>query len=164
VPFELQRIIGLPEATMQTVHESINFVAALRPDDFGAHPLMVLPGTELWRNAEALGLDFHPDPPYFLRSTPTMSSAEVARGRLMGPAVRMLWEVQTVRLLSRERGQSFAQIVEAWLDWRAGAGAAQAAQPMAAQVAAFIAAHCAAHHIPPAFYVTAGRLELGASS
>ena len=39
--------------------------------------LLVLPGTELWKKAEAMGIKFDPDPPYRIRSHPSMDEATI---------------------------------------------------------------------------------------
>ncbi len=41
---------------------------------------MVLPGTELWRKAEVIGLEYEPTPPYYVRSHPTMTREDIAFG------------------------------------------------------------------------------------
>ena len=63
---------------------------------------------------------------------------------------------RTMRLLARERGVSFADLVDEWLEWRGG-------RPIEADNAAvreFIAHVCADRNIPAAFYERFGRVEL----
>lgn len=163
LPFEVQLIVGLPGDTLASFRESINFAAALTPEYLAAFSLMVLPGTELWRQAATLGLDFDPSPPYFIRATPSMPAAAIARGRAMAPAVRLLWNSRTMRLLSREPGMTFADLVEAWVDWTEGEGAALGQRSDEARLHAFVAAHCERRQIPPAFYLSVAQLEFGAS-
>src|SRR5262249_10464429 len=78
--FELQLIYGLPGETVATFNRSLNFTARLEPYSLAVFPLMVLPGTELWRKADALELEFDDDPPYHVRSHPSMTAEEMAYG------------------------------------------------------------------------------------
>ena len=78
--FELQLIYGLPGETPESFRASLEFAISLDPPKLAVFPLMVLPGTELWRKAEALGIDFEPTPPYYVRSHATMTRADIDRG------------------------------------------------------------------------------------
>ena len=61
--FELQLIYGLPFETPETFRRSLDFAAKLEPAELSVFMLLVLPGTELWKKAEAMGIKFDPDPP-----------------------------------------------------------------------------------------------------
>ena len=68
---------------------------------------MVLPGTELWRKAEALGLDFDPEPPYHVRSHASMTADDIAYGwKIVSSAHSVFGDSKAVRLLGREQGLS----------------------------------------------------------
>jgi len=58
LPFEVQLIYGLPGETRETFRKSLNFAAALDPSFLSVFQLMVLPGTELWRKAASLDLEY----------------------------------------------------------------------------------------------------------
>ena len=62
--FELQLIFGLPGDTLASFRKSLDYASTLDPDFLAVFPLMVLPGTELWRKARAIDLDFDRRPPY----------------------------------------------------------------------------------------------------
>ena len=158
--FEVQLILGLPGDTLASFRESLNFAAALRPEYLAAFTLMVLPGTELWRQAGALDLVFESTPPYFIQSTPGMSADDIDYGRRMAPAVRRLWNSRAIWLLSREDGMTFAGVVEDWVRWSASASvdADSAIEP---HLVAFVEAHCRQRSIAPQFYVSAAGLEVG---
>ena len=157
---ELQLILGLPGDSLVSFRQSVDFAASLHPAYLAAFTLMVLPGTELWRQAESLGLVAESQPPYFIQSTPTMSASDVAHGRRMALAVRGLWSSRAIRLLSRERGGSFAQLVEAWVTFCGEHEPAGAEPDVAAHLAAFVADHCRRHEIAPEFYQRVVDLEL----
>ncbi len=157
--FEIQLILGLPDDSLASFRQSLNFAASLQPEYLAAFTLMVLPGTELWRQAGPLQLVYEPAPPYFIRSTPSMPPADIARGRRMATAVRGLWNSRAVRLLSREPGLTFAGIVDAWVDWTSQIGVDEDAQ-IAEHLAAFVAAECARRRIAPDLYLGIASLEI----
>jgi anaerobic magnesium-protoporphyrin IX monomethyl ester cyclase len=80
IEFELQLIYGLPGETTETFRKSLEFAVSLDPPKLAVFPLMVLPGTELWRKAAVLGLEYDPTPPYYVRSHATMNRTDIARG------------------------------------------------------------------------------------
>jgi len=80
IEFELQLIYGLPGETTESFRRSLEFAVSLDPPKLAVFPLMVLPGTELWRKADVLGLEYEPTPPYYVKSHSTMSRDDIARG------------------------------------------------------------------------------------
>lgn len=156
---EVQLILGLPGDSLASFKDSLNFAAALAPSYLAAFTLMVLPGTELWRQAVSLRLEYQPQPPYFIKSTPHISADQLVHGRRMALAVRGLWNSRTVRLLCREPGTTFADLVEDWAVWIDDRGLVDDA-PVAEHLAAFIDSFCARHGIAPQFYRGAVTIEL----
>src|SRR5512138_1613134 len=77
IPWELQLIVGLPGETRASFRRSLNFAVSLDPPQLAVYPLMVLPGTELWRKAHEMRLAFDPEPPYHVRSHFSMSAADI---------------------------------------------------------------------------------------
>jgi len=154
--FEIQLIYGLPDETRATFRKSLNEAITLDPPNLSIFRLMVLPGTDLWRRADDFALAFDPEPPYHVRSHRSMTEADVEYGHRLLKSANFLQGSRTMRLLARERGLSFADLVDEWLEWRGG-------RPMEADNAAvreFIAHVCAARNIPAAFYERFGRVEL----
>ena len=158
---QVQLIHGLPNESPESFRRSLNFAASLDPAELAVFPLMVLPGTELWRKAEALKLDFDPEPPYLLRSHPTMSAKDVAHGRAIARAVALFRSSKVARLLGREPGLTFADIIDAWIDWWA-ANRADRSLPTGADVHLFVDELCATRQIPAAVYSALARLEYAA--
>jgi radical SAM superfamily enzyme YgiQ (UPF0313 family) len=154
--FEIQLIYGLPDETRATFRTSLNDAIALDPPNLSVFRLMVLPGTDLWRRARQFDLEFDPEPPYHVRSHRSMSEADVEYGHRLLKSANFLQGSRTLRLLAREGGLSFADLVDEWLEWRGG-------RPVEADNAAvreFIAHVCAVRDIPAAFYERFGRAEL----
>jgi len=115
--WELQLIVGLPGETRASFRRSLNFAASLDASVLAVYPLMVLPGTELWRTADALRLSFDPEPPYHVRSHYSMSEEDVAYGFRVVRALQEIGEYRALRLLATEHGLPYADVLDAWIDW-----------------------------------------------
>lgn len=87
ISVECDLIIGLPGDTAADVLEGMRFVADLDPGALQMSTLHVLPGTDLWRRAEELGLAFDPAPPHEVVSTGEITFADLRRLEVMGNAV-----------------------------------------------------------------------------
>lgn len=72
-------ITGLRDDTRDTFYEILEFAKKLSPDYAGFHPLMPIPGTELWKEAKQKGLIEIDDFNLYDLSTPIMSSAHLSR-------------------------------------------------------------------------------------
>jgi hypothetical protein len=88
-----------------------------------------------------------------------MPPADIAYGRRMATAVRGLWNSRAVRLLSREPGVTFADIVDAWVGWTDSAGVDGDAV-IGEHLGAFVAGQCARRGIAPDLYLGITHLEL----
>lgn len=139
--FELQLIYGLPGETPATFRKSLNFAFGVAGPFLEVFRLMILPGTELWRKAKALQLEFAAEPPYYVRSHFSMTAADIEHyGARIERAVAALCRSHTIRLLAKEPGVTFADLVDAFIAWPGD------------QVEPFIAAFCDQRGIPSAFY------------
>jgi anaerobic magnesium-protoporphyrin IX monomethyl ester cyclase len=103
IAFELQLIYGLPGETPESFHKSLDFAVSLDPPKLAVFPLMVLPGTELWRKAGALGLEFEPTPPYYVRSHYSMTREDIARGWDIVEALQRSGDSRPERLRALEK-------------------------------------------------------------
>jgi radical SAM superfamily enzyme YgiQ (UPF0313 family) len=161
LPFELQLIYGLPGETVQTFRKSLDFAASLDPPELEVFPLMVLPGTELWRKAEGFGLTFDPEPPYYVTSHFSMSAEDVQYGWKVHRALDYLSDAKTFRLLSREPGLTFSQVVDAWIAWDAERPDGGSRQEKVQQ---FLTDFCEERQIPSLFYQGFASVEFGAQA
>jgi hypothetical protein len=118
----------------------------------------VLPGTELWKKAEALELDFDPAPPYFVRSHKSMSPSEITYGWKIVDAMTHVGDSRTVRLLSRETDLTFADVVDEWIGWRPTRPEGDQ-QPSGAVLKDFVAHVCRKRQVPEDFYSACAHLE-----
>lgn len=72
-------IAGLPGDTPESLADSFDRIAALRPGALQLNLLKGLPGTPFRNNADAFGLDFNPFPPYGVIRHPAFSFRFLSR-------------------------------------------------------------------------------------
>ena len=156
--YQVQLIYGLPGETRQSFIRSLNFAMALDPPELSVFELLVLPGTELWRKADAMQLEFDPEPPYTARSHRSMSRDDFAFGRAMVAASNLLQSSRTIRLMSREPGVSFADLADDWIAWSAPPGADRSEGE---RMCAFVADTCDRRALPRDFYIRFVEAEYG---
>jgi hypothetical protein len=155
VPFELHLIYGLPGETRETFRRSLDYAIALDPTVLSVFRLMVLPGTELRHSAASHDLTFDPAPPYHVRAHRTMSEADVEYGHRLIKAANLLEASRTVRLMSRESGVRFADIVDTWLEWEH----ADASGVDADTARRFVEHLCVRFGVPAEFYLAFSGIE-----
>jgi anaerobic magnesium-protoporphyrin IX monomethyl ester cyclase len=81
VHLHLDLVAGLPGEEYPAFLDSIDRVAALRPDHLQVELVKLLPGTPLRAHAQELGLSFDPHPPYTVLATPQLNYAGLERLR-----------------------------------------------------------------------------------
>ncbi|HXG69502.1 MAG TPA: hypothetical protein VNJ04_02705 [Gemmatimonadaceae bacterium] len=141
-------IFGLPGETRTSFRSSLNFGMSLDPTELCVFTLMVLPGTELWKSAETLRLDFEPAPPYRALSHMTMDAGDFAYGQRLADAAHTLAPWRAARLLARERGLTFADLADKWVAWDHSDDAVTDRD----RVEQFVTRVCDEAEIPPDFY------------
>jgi radical SAM superfamily enzyme YgiQ (UPF0313 family) len=77
--FGLDLIYGLPGDSLRDFEEGLDYALGLGPNHLDIFPLAVLPGTELFERAAALGLEADTRPPYLVRSTRELPAADLER-------------------------------------------------------------------------------------
>ena len=75
----LYLIMGLPGETVESYLEGIKFAVGVDPSYLFLNRLCVLSGTELRERAEEYGLQYDPEPPYFIEATPDMTPDDIRR-------------------------------------------------------------------------------------
>jgi anaerobic magnesium-protoporphyrin IX monomethyl ester cyclase len=157
--FELQLIYGLPGDTRASFQRSLDFAASLEPPRLLVFPLMVLPGTELWRKATKLNLDFDPEPPYWIRSHPSMSTFDVDYGHKIYRALMYPGNSLAFRLLCKKSRLKFSDMLDEWIAWHDTQAVAQSKEE---KINEFLREFCAQREIPDAFFRGLASLELKA--
>jgi anaerobic magnesium-protoporphyrin IX monomethyl ester cyclase len=147
--FELQLIYGLPGETVRTFRKSLDFAATLDPPRLAVFPLMVLPGTELWRKAEAFQLQAEPDPPYYVMSHFSMPPEDIEYGWKVNRALKYLSDAKTFRVIAKEPGLTFSELVDAFIEWDARR---PDDEPRREKMEQFVNDFCAERLLPADFY------------
>ena len=158
VPFEIHLIHGLPGETPATFSASLNFAAALQPPILSIFQLLVLPGTELRRKADTLGIVFEQAPPYGVVSHATMSAEDIAYGRKIRRAVHRVGRFATLRYLARAADITFADIMDAWIAW-SDERSTPDADSATVGIGRFVSDFCAVRGIAPAFFTVSAAAE-----
>ncbi|PIN81647.1 hypothetical protein COV11_01465 [Candidatus Woesearchaeota archaeon CG10_big_fil_rev_8_21_14_0_10_30_7] len=83
-------ILGLPADNYESFKSSLNFAINLRPADIYIHDLLILPGSEMYRNPEASGLLIEKHPPHRLLANKTFSRKEYVMAKHLGYHVKLL--------------------------------------------------------------------------
>lgn len=79
VVYGFDLIYGLPGDTLKGFCNSLDFAMGLIPNHVDLFPLAVLPGTRLQETAPSFELDYQPDAPYQVVSSPGFREADMAR-------------------------------------------------------------------------------------
>jgi hypothetical protein len=97
---EIGMIVGLPGDTPDSIRRTAAFVLKNRLGQLNVYRLQVLPGSEYFKMAGEFGLVYDPDPPYYVRNTPTLSNSQIEglvqelEDLASGPNVMYLHEVR----------------------------------------------------------------------
>jgi len=91
VTFGIDLIYALPGDSHAGFTASLDYALRQRPNQLDIFPLAVLPGTELRRKQEDLGIVAAPDPPYLVASLPGYSADEIAQSRDLARACDLFY-------------------------------------------------------------------------
>lgn len=114
---EIQLILGLPGDTVTSFKRSLAFALDLNPTKVAVFPLRVLPGTELWKNAEKLGIIFQGEEThYFLQSRSLSFRQNIELWKIVN-SVNLFRDLKMTKFLCEEARISLLLLVKAWIDW-----------------------------------------------
>lgn len=97
VPFHFSLIFGLPGDDLAGFERSIEWTLRWRPTRVALNQCLVLPGSDLSRQAQALGLEAQAEAPHRVLSTPTMSAGDFARARRLASLVTFVFSFAPIR-------------------------------------------------------------------
>ncbi|MCR4952980.1 MAG: DUF4080 domain-containing protein, partial [Treponema sp.] len=86
VTFGLDLIFGLPGETFGSFRDGIDFAISVYPNNLEIFCLSVLPGTDLFDRAKALGLVWQDEPPYHVIKTKEFSTEDIERAQKLSKA------------------------------------------------------------------------------
>lgn len=86
-------IYGLPGESFTSFKETLRWCLDHGLENLAFHRLMVMPGTELWKNADRYGLVFSPEVPHFSYATHSYSYAELLQIEALAESFQVLMSV-----------------------------------------------------------------------
>jgi hypothetical protein len=121
--FGFDLIYGLPGDSLTGFRESIDFAVSLYPNNLETFCLSVLPGTDLYDNAENLGLVWDKNPPYHVLHTDKFSETDIARAEKLSCSCSFFYNqgravpwFNSVLYPLRTRASAFFADFAAWWD------------------------------------------------
>ena len=94
-------------------------------------------------------LDFDPEPPYEVRSHFSMAAGDIAYCRRVVSALQDIGDARALRLLAREHGVTYADVVDAWIAWE---DANPGLESIGYRVKQFVLEFCHGRQIKADFY------------
>lgn len=86
VTFGLDLIFGLPGETFASFRDGLDFALSLYPNNLEVFCLSVLPGTDLYDRADALGLEYEKTPPYHVIKNKVFSTDDMKKAKKIATA------------------------------------------------------------------------------
>ncbi|MHA1975897.1 MAG: B12-binding domain-containing radical SAM protein [Candidatus Hodarchaeales archaeon] len=90
VEFWFSLIIGLPGDNYTQFVDSVEFVLKLKPEGIYFHELLCLPGSDLYKNPSAYGIQYMEDPPHKLISNETFPQIEYNQAKQLAYLIYLL--------------------------------------------------------------------------
>lgn len=94
-------IAGLPHYHLNEIFEDVRTLAELKAGEIQLESLKLLPGTEMRRRAEELGIRYSPLPPYEVLETNDISSDELQTARLLSRLLDGFYNAKAWQKLTR---------------------------------------------------------------
>ena len=94
-------IAGLPHYHLNEIFEDVRTLAGLNAGEIQLESLKLLPGTEMRRRAEELGIRYSPLPPYEVLETNDITSDELQTARLLSRLLDGFYNAKAWQRLTR---------------------------------------------------------------
>ena len=95
-------IAGLPLYRLEEIFEDIRTLAEYHAGEIQLESLKLLPGTEMRRRAEEMGIRYSPLPPYEVLQTPAISTSELQTARRLSRLLDAFYNTPAWQGLTRE--------------------------------------------------------------
>ena len=95
-------IAGLPLYRLEEIFEDIRTLAEYHAGEIQLESLKLLPGTEMRRRAEEMGIRYSPLPPYKVLQTPAISTSELQTARRLSRLLDAFYNTPAWQGLTRE--------------------------------------------------------------
>lgn len=139
-------IAGLPLYRLEDIYADIRTLAAYRAGEIQLESLKLLPGTEMRRRADELGIRFSPLPPYEVLATPAISPTELQTARLLSRLLDAFYNAPAWQALTRQLILLDADFLPCFLEHLIALGVAD--QPMALERRGLILYDYCVEHYP----------------
>jgi len=91
VTYGFDLIIALPGDTLDGFRRSLDFAMSMEPNHIDIFVLSVLPGTRLCENAASFGIEYMPNNPYKVISTPLFSNRDIQKAERLSEAFDLFY-------------------------------------------------------------------------
>ncbi len=95
-------IAGLPLYRLEEIFEDIRTLAEYQADEIQLESLKLLPGTEMRRRADEMGICFSPLPPYEVLQTPAIRTDELQTARCLSRLLDAFYNTPAWQSLTRQ--------------------------------------------------------------
>ena len=118
IQFVIQLMIGLPGDDLSSFKNSVDYVLNLAPDALQVFELQLLPGSDLYDNAEHHGMIFHLTPPHLVIQNKTFSYSDIIRARRLYRETLLIYVWRNYVPLASLSGLTPSKLIEKWVAWR----------------------------------------------
>lgn len=109
-------IAGLPLYSLEALFEDVQVLAALNAGEIQLESLKLLPGTEMRRRAEELGLLYSPYPPYEVLQTNEITAAQLQTARLLSRLLDAFYNAKAWQGVMKHLIVNEAEFLKAFLE------------------------------------------------
>lgn len=110
-------IAGLPHYHLEEIFEDIRTLAGFKAGEIQLESLKLLPGTEMRRRAEELGIKYSPLPPYEVLETREITCKELQTARLLSRLLDGFYNAKAWQNVTRELILKDEQFLHSFLEY-----------------------------------------------
>jgi anaerobic magnesium-protoporphyrin IX monomethyl ester cyclase len=119
IKYKLQFILGLPGSTYEDFKNSLNWAFRFDSLAIDFFPLLVLQGTQIYKEAKRLGIQYHSQPSYMVKETKQMKEKEINDSLNMIIALKILYNYHfykdTLNYLTKHSSVQFTDVLSEWV-------------------------------------------------
>lgn len=110
-------IFGLPGDKWEIFRKSLKDTLKFDPDGLAIFRLHVLPGTEIWKRASDMGIEFESNPPYRILKSPAVTFEDLVKFDIFERNFRKFFHSKFARMLCKDIGCDLVDLCELWIDF-----------------------------------------------
>lgn len=155
-------IAGLPLYHLSQIFDDVRTLASYRAGEIQLELLKLLPGTEMRRRSDELGICYSPLPPYEVLQTREISVSELQRARQLSRLLDAFYNASAWQSVTRQLILHSSTFLPSFLDYLIGLGLID--QPMSLEKRGLLLyRYCLARHPDFAVHLTLAWIEAGMS-